>query len=193
MSQRGNYFLYLYDSNKKMPKSTYYRKKALGLLHENNEARPSYYNVENDVTPSNNEYMELVEQNEKESEIHIEIEDSVNVEELGEALEDIFENKSEPLSLESICAILLIAFYTTRMTQFCFKLIIQAMKTISKIDIPITFDGISNILLKDQSETIQSQKRWFCASCKVYANLEKRYQRNCSKCDEKFIFKLLFK
>jgi hypothetical protein len=47
------------------------------------------------------------------------------------------------ISLEQMCAILLSVFYSTKMTQTAFHIVIEFAQLISNLKIPRTFDGVA--------------------------------------------------
>ena len=107
----------------------------------------------------------------------------------GEVSEDLLDqivDFSEDLSKESTCALLLSVFFNCRMTQRCMSLVVKTMTLITRIELPITFDGIARVLMRVDNDQLQFKKRWYCVHCSMlFSDLSSRFQRNCTECDTK--------
>jgi hypothetical protein len=57
--------------------------------------------------------------------------------------QDLSNIATKDASLEQLCAALLAVFYSTKMTQAAFSVVIEFVSLVSSLKIPKTFDGVA--------------------------------------------------
>lgn len=93
---------------------------------------------------------------------------------------DNFNNRPSFNELE-ITAILLTAFYESKITQVGFKVFLNCARLITNFDLPKSYNTCASKLLKEFDKAIEYSKKWYCAVCKNFRNIS-QYQWNCELC-----------
>jgi len=195
MSKRGPYNQHLYDKNKLTPKTTFYRQRRRGIYAWNIDYFTRRRNLnqiftENTNTTNNNqetnenEVITVNNSNDQSYECAILNDEDDN----SEIFQNLLSANNEAVTLETKCAILLTAFFNGKMSQSCFKTFLKAINCFAKLEVPSTFDGVANILLRHEEQNIISNKKFYCYQCKKFQEIHIRFERNCIQCDERLVF-----
>jgi hypothetical protein len=78
---------------------------------------------------------------------------------------------------------LLSLFFSSKLSQSAFSLVLDFVELISEMDAPKDFDDCGNTFLKLIGEQkIAYSKKWYCKSCNLEVNLNTPKQRMCYIC-----------
>ena len=92
----------------------------------------------------------------------------------------------DEINKEELAAAYLASFYSGKTTQSSFTDYLQLSNIYSPVQLPTTFNGLAQILLKRKLDFIK-KKTWFCNVCqKSFENLNDRSQRECEKCGSRY-------
>jgi hypothetical protein len=183
-------------SKKISSRSTFYRNRKRGIYEWNTNyliGRNSNQNITGnnntstvDQVINENEIRSLTAANDQifDSDIQSHQDNQDNQDDNLEDLQNLVLT-NDAITLETKCAILLTAFFEGKMTQASFKTFLKAINCFTSLDTPTTFDGVANILLRHEDQKIIFNKKLFCNRCKVFQEIQNRFERNCSICDER--------
>jgi hypothetical protein len=153
-------------------------------LIEENETVVYDTNIENEtVVYDNNIENEFI--NLRDSYGDFECEEENEDIELDTNIIDSLKNNKDISEVEMV-AIILIAFYKSKVSKDGLSTFIKAFNLLLNLKLPTTFDGLINILLKNENENIKNHKakRWYCSRCKSFRQINNHTDRECFECKD---------
>ena len=109
--------------------------------------------------------------------------DDNNEDENADSLNELLRNE---ITKEELAAAYLASFYSGKTTQSSLTDYLQLSNIYSPVQLPTTFNGLAQILLKRKLDFIK-KKTWYCNVCqKSFENLNDRSQRECEKCGSRY-------
>jgi hypothetical protein len=178
---RGRYFQYLNSDDLPIPKTTIWNKrkrKNEDVDHENNVLEVS--------TPDNN----LEDNNNDDDQNNQEIDS--NNSQISETLRNLlceaeeFAEKNRNFNQTDLCAALLALFFSSKITQSAFSVVLNFTTIVTDLEIPKDFDSCANMFLKSLNiKKIDYSKKWFCDNCNKVTIPVHQKQRMCQICFNK--------
>ena len=189
---RNSYFKYLYSEDVEVPRRTLsrWKKRARSLERDNNieeEDFPNDFSVNN----LNKSYdaTNLIDDNQIDSHEEDFIEDSIedSIEDLNFSIRELFTGE-ETFNQTDLYAAFLSLFFSSKLSQSSFSIVVGFVKLISDLQVPKNFDDCGNTFLKlVNDKAIKSSKIWFCLECNKKVELTQSRQRMCNICCTRFV------
>jgi len=161
------------------------RRSSQNLNIDNHE---NSFNQENAIFDNHQQFNSDTQINEVEDECEIdETIDSTKYDHDNNT-ESIFEDfvkaiDSETINETDLATAYLAAFFNGRTTQDSLSDYLTLSNISSKIKLPTSFNGLTNLVFGGQKSTLDYEKYWFCNSCvKKVDSLSDRHQRSCPSC-----------
>ena len=184
---RKSYFKYLYSPNTPIPRKSLYRLKKRSII----QATETETGKTND--DSNNDQTVDDFENDNEFELHDEdLEDNYqNLEEenhkdLHDSIKQLLNKDDNNYSKTDLYAALLSLFFSSKLSQSAFSIVLNFIELVSDMDVPKDFNDCGNRFLKLVGEqSIAFSKKWFCKSCNVEVVLTHNKQRICNICNKR--------
>ena len=102
-------------------------------------------------------------------------------------LKEIIFNQSEDDAYNEVdlSAALLSMFFSSKLTQSAFVVVLEFTKLFSKVNVPKDFNACAKILHKEYDNSIEYTKVWYCSFCDIKVGLKYNKQRGCDICMKK--------
>jgi hypothetical protein len=179
-------------SNRKKPTSSIYkeRKKLLKLKKISPKESPKDSSINFNVT----NVFENVEIDVDDDNLDIDMNMNNSFEQTKETLQlceidELLPIINDDLSIEEICAALVGMFYSGKLTQMCFKMVLDFLKITYSLKLPANFNKCAKIILESNNDEISFTKTWYCGICgELFEKLKRRFDRTCVVCKTKYKF-----
>jgi hypothetical protein len=173
----ASYFKYLFSSDETIPKRMLNKWKKCKIKTETSNYEEDQINGEdNQINYEDDQITNSSTDNDDKFEL-----ENGSTNDLNDSIKNLLNDKD--FSKIDLYGALLSLFFSSKLSQSAFSLVLNFVELISEMDAPKDFDDCGNTFLKLLSEQkIAYSKKWFCKSCNLEVSLKTPKQRMCYIC-----------